>query len=193
MAIAIFIVISQVQYGPDIEKVAENFKPLMLNVTSCRTIDDTDKLDMVETVPKADRNKYEKDESPMQLSMDDLNTWEELQAKAQGIRRLVTKKKRALTLLNHTYHSRFMYLWPAPALFLAHGRRAPRPPPPSPARHQAQSPAAPALFQVHGCWAPRPPPPGPARHPRTPPALVSGPHPPRRHASSKHRGRARSN
>jgi hypothetical protein len=34
------------------------------------------------TVPKADRNKYEKDEPPMQLSMDDLNTWEELQAKA---------------------------------------------------------------------------------------------------------------
>jgi hypothetical protein len=36
----------------------------------------------VVTVPKADRNKYEKDEPPMQLSMYDLNTWEELQAKA---------------------------------------------------------------------------------------------------------------
>jgi hypothetical protein len=47
----------------------------------------------VMTVPKADRNKYEKDEPPMQLSMDDLNTWEELQAKAQGIHRLVTQNK----------------------------------------------------------------------------------------------------
>jgi hypothetical protein len=37
MTIAIFIVVSQVQYGPDVEKVAENFKTL-LNVTSCRTI-----------------------------------------------------------------------------------------------------------------------------------------------------------
>jgi hypothetical protein len=46
-------------------------------------------------------------------------------------------------LLNYTYHSRFLYLWPAPALFLAHGRRAPRPPPPSPARHQAQLGLAP--------------------------------------------------
>ena len=43
MTIAIFIVINQVQYGPDVEKVAENFKAL-LNVTSCRTIGDTDKL-----------------------------------------------------------------------------------------------------------------------------------------------------
>ena len=47
----------------------------------------------VMTVPKADRNKYEKDEPPMQLSEDDLNTWGELQAKAQGVRCLVTKKK----------------------------------------------------------------------------------------------------
>jgi hypothetical protein len=47
MTIAIFIVISQAQYGPDVEKVAENFKNL-LNVTSCRTIGDTDELDMDE-------------------------------------------------------------------------------------------------------------------------------------------------
>ena len=47
MTIAIFIVINQVQYGPDVEKVAENFKAL-LSVTSCRTIGDTDELDMVE-------------------------------------------------------------------------------------------------------------------------------------------------
>ena len=47
MTIAIFIVINQVQYGPDVEKVAANFKTL-LNATSCRTIGDTDELDMVE-------------------------------------------------------------------------------------------------------------------------------------------------
>ena len=47
MTIAIFIVINQVQYGPDVEKVAESFK-ILLNVTSCRTIGDTDELDMVE-------------------------------------------------------------------------------------------------------------------------------------------------
>jgi hypothetical protein len=46
-------------------------------------------------VPKADRNKYEKDEPPMQLSKDDVNTWEELQAKVQGVRCLVTPKKNA--------------------------------------------------------------------------------------------------
>lgn len=47
MTIAIFIVINQVQYGPDVEKVAENFKTL-LSTTSCRTIVDTDELDMDE-------------------------------------------------------------------------------------------------------------------------------------------------
>jgi hypothetical protein len=45
MTIAIFIVINQVQYGPDVEKVAENFK-ILLSATSCRTIGDTDELDM---------------------------------------------------------------------------------------------------------------------------------------------------
>jgi len=47
MTIAIFIVINQVHYGPDVEKVAEEFKTL-LSFTSCRTIGDTDELDMDE-------------------------------------------------------------------------------------------------------------------------------------------------
>jgi hypothetical protein len=47
MTIAIFIPISQAQYGPDVKKLAEKFKRL-LNVTSCRTIGDTDELNMEE-------------------------------------------------------------------------------------------------------------------------------------------------
>ena len=51
MTIAIFIVINQVQYGPDVEKVAENFKAL-LSTTSCTTFVDTDELDMDEISEK---------------------------------------------------------------------------------------------------------------------------------------------
>jgi hypothetical protein len=47
----------------------------------------------VMTLSRADRNKYKKDEPPMQLSEADLITWEELQAEAQGHRRLVRKHK----------------------------------------------------------------------------------------------------
>jgi hypothetical protein len=51
MSIAIFIPISQAQYGPGVEKLAEKFKCL-LNVTTCRTIGNTNLLDMVEITEK---------------------------------------------------------------------------------------------------------------------------------------------
>ena len=111
----------------------------------------------------------------MQLSTDDLNTWEELQAKAQGQRRLVTgKNKRAFILLYYTCHSLLFLVFVACARFISGPRAAgPTPtaakpsPSPSPAglvthRRRAQIPAAPALFLAHGCWAQRPPPPSPA-------------------------------
>jgi hypothetical protein len=84
----------------------------------------------------------------------------------------------------------FLYSWPTPTAATPGS-----PPPLRPCAHRLHAgptPRRPLYFwptpttaagpRAHCRQAPRPPPPGPARHHRTPPAFISGPHPPRRHA-----------